>query len=915
MSYCINPLCSLRPNNLVDAKTCRGCGDGLLIEGRYEILDILQSADPHPWQVFKVIDNQAQNFERFKILKTLNKYISPNPTDKEKEKLQTLERLFDREIQSLSVLRNAGIPRYEGMRFPLPSEGTRPKLDCFVMELIEGEDLGRWIASNKRLADITKARIWLKNITMILQYVHEQGYIHRDIKPTNIILKGNGKLALIDFGIVGEINSTISEKKSHTQVLDNHYAAPEQMANGSLYYIQSDFFAIGKTFVHLLTDRIPLPGRMELYEWKHDVEFIDTQSPDNGLSDNGIIPLLDWLMRADYRDRPQTSQQIIDVIDYLSKPKSDGNFPNARDTQELILGVQKTGENCPPTTTTLVSEDKPTPIVIPPVVQEKRPRLLTIISITSLSLVAMWMGIAITFKYPPFAKKEQSGSEPANTTKSTNSSLPSVPVKEVLISFGDRAIKDYLVGIDREKTEDAIKSFTKNNYSSAYAKFYALWEEQHKNLTPGKSTDPILLIYMNNAKVRYWQSKPPEKRKVQTGIQTIAVAAPMTDARGKHILYGVAHAQNKVTQNNKLPDKNIEQEPTVYLEVGIVNDENQQSQVTSIAEKLASNNITGLDRENRQILTVIGHYASELTCKALPTYAQAGLPIISPASSMEGLPANCADKYPKVFFRTVSSSKLEASKLIEILKTTGASKDLKIVAFYRKDRSGEKGYSQNIFNSFNEQYNSKLDGVDLSDENKDIEKDINEKIKDANVIILFPNGKTDDASAFKNSLLVIKKANEIQKSNPDQIKLILASNPLLSSDFPVADFNGWKGKFVIAIDWYRGCGNPDFINEQKILWGDNDLDRIIAQSYEATQVMSRLFKDNISNRSDILTKLAALEKLDPKITSHVFKDKKDITFNNTTGDRNGIENRILVTPEIVPGTQLRFTPLDNKQCR
>lgn len=87
-----------------------------------------------------------------------------------------------------------------------------------------------------------------------LNYTHEHGFIHRDIKPQNIFYLSNGTIKLGDFGIA--INS-IDAKASNASIFGSiHYLAPEVL-NGFPFSVRSDVYACGITFFQLLTGRLP----------------------------------------------------------------------------------------------------------------------------------------------------------------------------------------------------------------------------------------------------------------------------------------------------------------------------------------------------------------------------------------------------------------------------------------------------------------------------------------------------------------------------------------------------------------------------------------------------------------------------------------------------------------------------------
>ncbi len=157
--------------------------------------------------------------------------------------------LFQQEAKVLMQLNHPGVPKGDGSFKFWPKNAQEP-LHCLMMEKIEGMDLHKYIPQRGRPIDQDLAVKWLKDLTAILERVHGENFFHRDIKQANIMLKPDGKLALIDFGAAREVTG-----KGGTKVCSDGYTPPEQL-NGQAV-LPSDFFALGRTFVYLLTGREP----------------------------------------------------------------------------------------------------------------------------------------------------------------------------------------------------------------------------------------------------------------------------------------------------------------------------------------------------------------------------------------------------------------------------------------------------------------------------------------------------------------------------------------------------------------------------------------------------------------------------------------------------------------------------------
>ena len=296
MNYCINPKCQNRQNS--DAvKYCQACGTALLINDRYRILKPLRALHlGYPTEIFEVEDwgTGEQEWGTHKVLKVL-KYT--NNSD--------LVRLFKQEARVLIWLRHTGIPKVEpDGYFRISPNGCSQHLQCLVMEKIPGQNLDKYLEQHgiSQLIAID----WLKQLINILDLIHSQDIIHRDIKPSNIILKPDGKLALIDFG------SVKTEAGESLPIGSWGYAPPEQLAGKAIQ--QSDFFALGRTFVYLLTGKAP-------------IDLISDNDPEQIIWRNSAVEIedlladfIDEMMNVKPEKRPKNTQILIKKLQVFVTP-------------------------------------------------------------------------------------------------------------------------------------------------------------------------------------------------------------------------------------------------------------------------------------------------------------------------------------------------------------------------------------------------------------------------------------------------------------------------------------------------------------------------------------------------------------------------------------------------------------------
>ncbi len=126
----------------------------------------------------------------------------------------------------------------------------------FAMEYIDGLDLGQLIAQYVHDEELLPYDDVLKIGTAIahaLDYAHEKGVIHRDVKPSNVMLARDGRIVLADFGLAMDI-----QQGSMGEVFGTpHYIAPEQARNSATAVTQSDLYSLGVILYEMLTGILP----------------------------------------------------------------------------------------------------------------------------------------------------------------------------------------------------------------------------------------------------------------------------------------------------------------------------------------------------------------------------------------------------------------------------------------------------------------------------------------------------------------------------------------------------------------------------------------------------------------------------------------------------------------------------------
>ena len=126
-----------------------------------------------------------------------------------------------------------------------------------IMEYVKGQTLKEVIRQKGRLTAPVAAQITIR-ILSALQHAHQNGIIHRDIKPQNILVHADGHIKVADFGIARMANSS-TLTKGDSVMGSVHYFSPEQ-AQGKGTDVTSDLYSVGVTLYEMLTGRVPFDG-------------------------------------------------------------------------------------------------------------------------------------------------------------------------------------------------------------------------------------------------------------------------------------------------------------------------------------------------------------------------------------------------------------------------------------------------------------------------------------------------------------------------------------------------------------------------------------------------------------------------------------------------------------------------------
>ena len=252
-----------------------------------------------------------------------------------------LER-FQREAQAASLMNHHNIVN-------LLDVGVEGEYRYLVLEYVNGNTLKDIIVERGGLDPNLSIQIGVR-ILSALQHAHDNGIIHRDIKPQNILIHSDGHVKVADFGIARMTNAfTIS--KGDTVVGSVHYASPEQ-TTGSVVKTTSDIYSLGVVMYEMLTGHVPFVGDTPVAV---AMQHINELPPPISIytEDAALASVIMRALEKNPENRFQTAREMADALLKAKEGKYDApinhvnEIPQLRteDTQSPVTTQQEQSKN------------------------------------------------------------------------------------------------------------------------------------------------------------------------------------------------------------------------------------------------------------------------------------------------------------------------------------------------------------------------------------------------------------------------------------------------------------------------------------------------------------------------------------------------------------------------------------------
>jgi len=179
------------------------------------------------------------------------------------------------------------------------------------MEYIAGRDL------RDACGDISRKELIriIKDVARALNFAAKKGYVHRDVKPENIMLhEGDGRVLLMDFGIARSYQTSHGLTRAGSALGTPYYMSPEQNKGLSADH-RSDIYSLGVVFFHMLSGYVPYDADSAVaIGIKHITATIPILSDELQI----FQPIINTCMAKEAEDRYQTAAELIEALDQIS---------------------------------------------------------------------------------------------------------------------------------------------------------------------------------------------------------------------------------------------------------------------------------------------------------------------------------------------------------------------------------------------------------------------------------------------------------------------------------------------------------------------------------------------------------------------------------------------------------------------
>ncbi len=213
-----------------------------------------------------------------------------------------------------------------------------------VLEFVEGPSSQTVLARLGKLPVPLVVQIGI-DIARALDFLHERDYVHRDVKPDNILLHPDGYAKLADLGLAKRLKDDTHLTSVSQGVGTSYYMPYEQALNSSLVDARSDIFSLGATLYHLLAGQVPFPGTSheEIIREKEKGKYIPIRRLNPEVPE-AIERILATTLALDPRARYQSAGDLAEALEATGLARPIPSFAFAEEPGSYATPDDSFGE-------------------------------------------------------------------------------------------------------------------------------------------------------------------------------------------------------------------------------------------------------------------------------------------------------------------------------------------------------------------------------------------------------------------------------------------------------------------------------------------------------------------------------------------------------------------------------------------
>ncbi len=244
------------------------------------------------------------SLDRTVAIKVLPKQFSNNP--------QFVERFYY-EGRAAAKLNNSNIVAAYDV-------GKAGDFHYFVMEFVEGKTVYDDLQKIRRYKEQDALRLMLQ-IARALDHAHKAGFMHRDVKPKNIMITPDGTAKLADMGLARAVSDREAAEEEKGKAFGTpYYISPEQIRGDEDVDSRADIYGFGATLYHMVTGRVPFEGpNPSAVMHKHLKEKLVPPDHINSDLSSGIGEIIETCMAKNREDRYISSEAMLQDLEAVAR--------------------------------------------------------------------------------------------------------------------------------------------------------------------------------------------------------------------------------------------------------------------------------------------------------------------------------------------------------------------------------------------------------------------------------------------------------------------------------------------------------------------------------------------------------------------------------------------------------------------